>query len=267
MRLALGIEYDGSSFFGWQLQPELSTIQGEIERGLSQIAGEPIRVFCAGRTDTGVHATYQIIHFDTTVIRPIGAWVRGLNALISNEISILWVREVSVDFHARYSALRRTYRYLLLNREQRPGLFAKNIGWYHKNLDIDAMNNAALALIGKHDFSAFRSSECQANSPVRVIEELSIRSSGNIIIFEITANAFLHHMVRNIVGTLVYIGAGKHSVEWMQEILFSRDRALAAPTFSPNGLYLTAIDYNPDWRLPKPEPFSNFKATLTFSDF
>jgi tRNA pseudouridine38-40 synthase len=155
----------------------------------------------------------------------------------------------------------------LLNREQRPGLFAKNIGWYHKKLDVDAMNNAALALIGKHDFSAFRSSECQANSPVRVIEELSIRSSEDIIIFEITANAFLHHMVRNIVGNLVYIGAGKHSVEWMQEVLFSGDRALAAPTFSPNGLYLTSIDYSPDWGLPRPESFSNLKVTLTSSAF
>lgn len=263
MRLALGIEYDGSAFFGWQLQPDIATIQGEIEAGLSQIAGEPVRVFCAGRTDTGVHATYQIVHFDTTVIRPSGAWVRGLNALISNDISIRWVKEVSLNFHARYSALRRTYRYLLLNRAQRPGLFAKNVGWYHKKLDVCAMRSAASALIGQNDFSAFRSSECQANTPIRVIDGLYIRSIGEIIVFEITANAFLHHMVRNIVGTLVYIGAGKRPVDWMEEILISRNRALAAPTFSPNGLYLTSIDYDPDWALPVPGSFSDLETALT----
>ncbi|MBA4739524.1 MAG: tRNA pseudouridine(38-40) synthase TruA [Burkholderiales bacterium] len=266
MRLALRIEYDGSSFFGWQIQPEVLTIQGEIERGLSQVAGEPIRVFCAGRTDTGVHATYQIVHFDTTVIRPDSAWVRGLNALISKDISILWVREVSSEFHARYSALRRTYRYLLLNREQRPGLFAKNVGWYHKKLDVNAMKAAALTIIGENDFSAFRSSECQANNPVRTIEKLCVRAVGDVIVFEVTANAFLHHMVRNIVGTLVYIGAGKQPVEWMDEILVSRNRALAAPTFSPNGLYLTSIDYNPHWGLPGPGLFSDFENVLTSFD-
>ncbi|MDC1311387.1 tRNA pseudouridine(38-40) synthase TruA [Burkholderiales bacterium] len=262
MRLALGIEYNGSAFFGWQVQPNMATIQGEIERGLSQIAGERIRVFCAGRTDTGVHATYQIVHFDTAVVRPSSAWVRGLNTIISNDISIRWVREVSSDFHARYSAIRRTYRYLLLNRAQRPGLFANNVGWYHKPLDVNAMNYAALVLVGQNDFSAFRSSECQAKSPIRIIEGLSIRSIGDIVVFEITANAFLHHMVRNIVGTLVYIGAGKHSVSWMEDILLSKDRTSAAPTFSSNGLYLTSIDYSSDWGIPGPGLFSDFEVAL-----
>ena len=250
MRLALGIEYDGSPFSGWQIQPDAFTIQGEVERGLSQIAAGPIRVFCAGRTDAGVHATYQIVHFDTEVVRPSGAWVRGLNALVSENISALWATEVAPDFHARYSALRRTYRYFLLNREQRPALLAKKIGWYHRTLDVQPMSLAASTLIGQHDFSAFRSSECQAKSPVRTVEAISVRAFGDVIIFDITANAFLHHMVRNIVGTLVYIGAGKQSVDWMREILKSRDRSIAAPTFSPNGLYLISVNYDPQWKLP-----------------
>lgn len=264
MRLALGIEYDGSSFSGWQIQPETSTIQGEIERGLSQIAAAPIHIFCAGRTDTGVHATYQIVHFDTEVVRPDGAWVRGLNALISDDIAALWVAEVAPDFHARFSALRRTYRYFLLNREQRPALLAKKVGWYHRKLDVDAMNRAAPALIGQHDFSAFRSSECRAKSPVRTVEAFSVRSFGDIIIFDITANAFLHHMVRNIIGTLVYIGAGKHSVSWMEEVLNSRDRSVAAPTFSPNGLYLISVDYDPQWKLPSSRMLSSCAVDIAY---
>ncbi len=256
MRLALGIEYDGSSFSGWQIQPEALTIQGEIEKGLSQIAATPIRVFCAGRTDAGVHATYQIIHFDTEVARPNGAWVRGLNALISDDIAALWVAEVTTDFHARFSAVRRTYRYFLLNREQRPALLTKKVGWYHKKLDVHAMSLAASTLIGKHDFSAFRSSECQAKSPVRTIEGLSVRSFGDITIVDITANAFLHHMVRNIIGTLVYIGAGKQPVSWMEEVLNSRARSVAAPTFSPNGLYLVSVNYDSQWGLPPPKMLS-----------
>ena len=256
MRLVLGVEYDGSSFCGWQIQPNAPTVQGEIEKGLGQIAAEPIRVFCAGRTDTGVHAAYQVVHFETGSSRPLTAWVRGVNALISRDISVLWAVEVCDEFHARYSAKRRTYRYLLMNRDQRPGLLKDKVGWYHKTLNIDSMISAARFLLGRHDFSSFRSSECQAKSPIRTVDSLAIKEDAGLIIFDITANAFLHHMVRNIIGALVYIGAGKQGAGWMKELLEARDRNIAAPTFDPNGLYLTSVEYDAKWNLPGASVFS-----------
>ncbi len=251
MRLALGVEYDGSGFWGWQIQPSGLTVQSVVEEGLSQIASESIRVFCAGRTDTGVHARCQVVHFDSTASRPNDAWVRGVNALIPKTVAVLWAREVDDSFHARYSALSRTYRYYVLNRAQRPGILDKKVGWYHKELDINLMEAAGAQLIGEHDFSAFRSSACQAKSPVRQVHSFSIQKYGDLIVFEITANAFLHHMVRNIIGTLIYVGAKSQPIEWLSEVIQSKNRHMAAPTFSPHGLYLHEVHYPTSWKLPE----------------
>lgn len=249
-RIALGLEYDGSRFLGWQKQPGGATVQDALESGLAEIAGVPIATIAAGRTDRGVHARLQVVHFDTAVQRPLSAWVRGVNALLPPPIAVLWAHEVVDHFHARYSALSRSYRYELLNRAVRPALSASYTGWFHLPLDVPAMREAAAALVGEHDFSAFRSSECQAKSPVRTIHALNIERRGERIDFLIRANAFLHHMVRNLVGTLVYIGKGKHPPRWAKEVLESRERARAAPTFGPEGLYLETIEYEAKWGLP-----------------
>jgi tRNA pseudouridine38-40 synthase len=252
MRIALGLEYDGSRFLGWQTQPGGGTVQDAVEAALAAIASERVDVTCAGRTDRGVHAREQIVHFDTTVERPLAAWVRGVNAVLPSSVAVLWARPVPAAFHARYSAQSRTYRYVLLNRPVRPGLGAAYTGWFHLPLDVAAMREAAALLVGEHDFSAFRSSECQAKSPCRSLHRLDIERRGERIDFILTANAFLHHMVRNLVGSLVYVGKGRHPASWVREVLESRDRARAAPTFSPEGLYLEAIDYAPGWGLDAP---------------
>jgi tRNA pseudouridine38-40 synthase len=198
-----------------------------------------------------VHARIQVAHFDTDAKRPSSAWVRGVNALLPDSVAVLWSHEVADDFHARYSALARTYRYELLNRPVRPALAARYAGWFHLPLDVQKMRAAAALLAGEHDFSAFRSAECQAKSPLRTIYSLEIKQNGESIHFVVRANAFLHHMVRNIVGTLVYVGKGKHPPQWVQELLLSRDRTKAAPTFGPEGLYLEKIEYEAKWQLPK----------------
>jgi len=250
MRLALGIEYDGSRFLGWQTQPGAGAVQDVLQGALSAIAGEQIKVTCAGRTDRGVHATGQVVHFDPPVERPDSAWVRGVNAVLPDSVAVLWVRRVGDGFHARFGALSRTYRYVLLNRAVRPALAVRHAGWFHRELDVEGMRRAAGFLLGEHDFSAFRSSECQAKSPLRHVHRLEIDRRGERIDFAITANAFLHHMVRNIVGSLVYVGKGKHPAGWIRELLSARQRALAAPTFGPEGLYLEAVEYAPEWGLP-----------------
>ena len=250
-RIALGIEYDGSRFLGWQTQPGGGTVQDTLEPALAAIAGAAVSITAAGRTDRGVHARGQVIHFDTSAARPPSAWVRGVNALLPGAVAVLWSREVAPEFHARYSAVSRTYRYELLNRRVRPALAASRVGWFHLPLDLKNMQQAAAYLVGEHDFSAFRSSECQAKTPVRTLRALEIEASGERIDFVLRANAFLHHMVRNIVGTLVYVGKGKHSPSWAQEILLSKDRTKAAPTFGPEGLYLEKIDYDARWGLPQ----------------
>ncbi len=250
MRIALGLEYDGTPFLGWQSQPGGRTVQDALEAALSAIAGEPIRVVCAGRTDTAVHACAQVVHFDTPVERPESAWIKGVNTHLPREIAVLWAVRVNDDFHARFSAQRRRYDYFLLNRPVRSALENARMGWFHLPLDAAAMRAGAARLIGEHDFSAFRSSECQAKSPVRTITRLDIAQRGDVLQFTLEANAFLHHMVRNIVGTLVYIGKGKHAPAWVPELLASRTRALAAPTFSPHGLYLSQIDYDARFNLP-----------------
>ena len=250
MRLALGIEYDGSRFLGWQTQPEGGAVQDALESALAGIAGSAVSVTCAGRTDRGVHAREQVVHFDTGAERPDSAWVRGVNALLPDSLAVLWALRVVPDFHARYSARARTYRYVLLNRPVRPALAARHAGWFHSPLDVEAMRRAAAHLVGEHDFSAFRSAECQAKTPVRTLHSLQIERSGERIDFVLRANAFLHHMVRNIVGTLVYVGKGKHAASWTQELLASRNRSLAAPTFAAQGLYLEKVEYEPHWGLP-----------------
>jgi len=262
MKIAIGIEYDGSQFHGWQSQPSGNTVQDQLERALASVAGAQIRLSAAGRTDTGVHATAQVAHFETAALRPVSAWVRGVNALLPHAVAVQWALPVAEDFHARYSAVSRTYRYFLYNHPVRPALLHGKVGWCHQALDLAAMRDAAAYLEGEHDFSAFRSSECQAKSPVRSLNACSIRQGGAHFVFEFAANGFLHHMVRNIVGCLVFVGKGKHAPTWLGELLQSRDRRLAAPTFSPDGLYLVAVDYAPEWKLPAFEPKLIFPPEL-----
>ena len=250
VRIALGLEYDGNRFCGWQTQPNACGVQDAVELALAEIAGEPIKTASAGRTDTGVHALAQVAHFDTQALRPESAWVRGVNALLPSSVSVLWAREVAPEFHSRFSAHARRYRYVLLNRPVRPGLAAGRVGWFHVPLDLDAMQEAANQLLGEHDFSAFRAAECQAKTPVRTLSELKIRRVHDLVLFDLRANAFLHHMVRNIIGGLVYVGKGKHPPTWLGEILAGRDRKLAAPTFAPDGLYLSGVEYDAQWGIP-----------------
>ena len=251
MRIALGVEYDGSPFYGWQSQPDVPNVQDTLQTALGGIAGVPVSILAAGRTDTGVHALEQVVHFDTGIERPLSAWVRGANALLPKSIAVLWAHPVPQEFHARFSAQARSYRYLLINRPVRSAVQHGKAGWFHAPLDVEAMREAATYLSGEHDFSAFRSSECQARTPVKNLAQLDICKQGDMIIFDLTADAFLHHMVRNIVGCLVYIGKGKHPPQWMKEVLESRNRNRAAPTFAPDGLYLRRITYDAKWGLPQ----------------
>jgi len=253
MRIALALEYDGSRFLGWQTQPGGGTVQDTLEAALATIAGERIQLTCAGRTDRGVHALEQVVHFEVAAQRPESAWVRGVNALLPESVAVQWSREVPAEFHARYAARARTYRYVLVNRAVRPALAARHAGWFHLPLDVAAMRAAARHLRGEHDFSAFRSAECQAKTPVRTLLGLDIEARGERIDFVLRANAFLHHMVRNIVGTLVYVGKGKHPPAWAGEVLESRERARAAPTFAAEGLYLERVEYEARWGLPQQE--------------
>lgn len=250
MRIALGIEYDGSGFAGWQAQSHGNTVQDRLEQAIGAIAGEPVRTICAGRTDAGVHALGQVVHFDTMVGRPESAWVRGVNAHLPASVAVRWSMTVPSDFHARFSAIARSYRYVLLNRPVRPALFARGMGWFHLPLDLAAMREAANHLLGDHDFSAFRAAECQAKSPVKTLYRADIERQGDAIVFDFKANAFLHHMVRNLVGSLVHVGKGGRPPAWIAELLASRDRALAAPTFDPAGLYFAEVDYGPQWQFP-----------------
>lgn len=251
MRIALGLEYDGATFCGWQTQPNGCGVQDALESALAGIATQNVDTICAGRTDAGVHACCQIVHFDCETSRPLSAWTRGVNVALQLGISVLWAREVSGEFHARYSAIARHYKYFLLNRVQRPGLFSNHVGWFDAPLDAGAMQEAGQALTGEHDFSAFRAAQCQARNPIRSIHELSVWRQGDIICFEIAANAFLQHMARNIVGSLVHVGCGRQRPGWIRELLETRDRRRAAPTFAAPGLYLSAVDYEDHWQLPR----------------
>jgi len=262
MKIAIGIAYCGSGLEGWQSQPSGNTVQDRLERALTEIAGERISVTGAGRTDTGVHASAQVAHFETSSARPESAWVRGANSLLPETIAVQWAAPVAEEFHARYSAMSRSYRYLLYNHPVRPALFAGRTGWFHLPLDVASMRKAAQHLLGEHDFSSFRSAECQAKSPVRAIERAEIRACGLYVVFDFTANAFLHHMVRNIVGCLVYIGKGNYPPQWLAELIDARDRRLAAPTFPAEGLYLSAVRYDARWSLPAFPNMMPFEAGI-----
>ena len=250
MRIALGIEYDGSGFCGWQTQPSGCAVQNALDAALSQIAAHPVQTQCAGRTDAGVHALEQVVHFDPSTQRPVSAWVRGVNTLLPPTIAVRWGREVPQEFHARYSARGRAYVYLLRNRPPRPGLLHAHLGWHHRPLELDRMRAAARCLLGTHDFSAFRAAECQARSAIKELRRAQIERHGDLIVFDFAADAFLHHMVRNLVGCLVQVGNGSRPPEWLRDVLDGRDRARAAPTFPAQGLYLTGVDYDPAWGLP-----------------
>lgn len=251
MRFALGLEYDGRRYSGWQSQPSGNTVQDRLEAALAGIAGSKTAVVCAGRTDTGVHAIEQVVHFDTQAERPLTAWVRGVNAKLPDDIAVRWACQVSMDFHARFAATGRRYSYVLLNRRERPGLASGKVGWCHHALDEEAMRAAAACLLGEHDFSSFRSAECQAKSPVKLLRLCRIERHGDRIVFDLAANAFLHHMVRNLVGSLVYVGMGRRPPEWLAAVLAARDRSLAAPTFMADGLYFVGADYEEKWGLPQ----------------
>ncbi len=245
-KIALGIEYDGSAFNGWQIQPEGETVQGVLEAALERFCCSPVPTICAGRTDAGVHATHQVVSIDAPVSRPMQNWVRALNTFLPRSVAVRWAQPVSADFHARFSARERTYEYWILNDAVRSPVFELRTGWVFRPLDETQMRAGAAHLMGEHDFTSFRAAECQAKSPVRTITGLDIIRRGRLIGIRISANAFLQHMVRNIVGTLIYVGSGREHPDWVKEVLAARSRAAAAPTFSPSGLYLTGVRYDMD---------------------
>lgn len=250
VRIALGVEYDGAAYCGWQSQASGCAIQDALQTALTEIAAAPIALHAAGRTDSGVHALGQVVHFDTTVLRPQSAWIRGVNALLPRSIRVQWAQPVEAAFHARFSAYRRRYRYLLYNAPVAPALLDGKVGWFHAPLDAARMRGGAQYLVGRHDFSSFRAAECQARSPIKHLERLTIERRGAILSLDFEADAFLHHMVRNIVGALVYVGAERQPPGWLGELLSARDRSRAAPTFSAAGLYLLGADYPAEFGLP-----------------
>lgn len=255
MRVALGIEYDGSGFRGWQAQqPGVRTVQNCLEKAIGKVADHPVRVSCAGRTDAAVHATAQVAHFDTEAERSDRAWVFGTNANLPPDVSVLWAQPVPNTFHARFSALARRYRYLILNRPVRPALYRQQASWFYRPLEVERMHAAARCLLGEHDFSSFRAAECQAKTPRRTVYALELERHGGWVVLEIEANAFLHHMVRNVAGVLMAIGSGEQPIEWAQEVLEARDRRLGGVTAPPQGLYLIAVRYPDEYQLPSGQP-------------
>lgn len=253
-RVALGVEYDGSAFSGWQMQNGAYSVQEEVERALSKVANHSVRVTCAGRTDAGVHATGQVVHFDSAAIRTQRAWQYGGNANLSRHVAIQWVADVAPEFHARFSAVRRRYRYVIANRGVRPTFLDGRVTWEYRPLDADKMGEAAKCLVGSHDFSSFRALACQAKSPVREVFSLEVTRYGEFVVIEVEANAFLHHMVRNIAGVLMDIGAGKQPSAWAREVLLARDRTLGGVTAPPHGLYLIKVYYPGQFSVPQREP-------------
>ncbi len=243
MRIALGLEYDGSRFHGFERQPARRTIQGEVEDALTRIAASPVRVVCAGRTDAGVHALGQVVHFDTAASRPLDAWVRGANTFLPPDVAVLWARAVGDDFHARFLARQRRYRYVIVNRSTRPALLAGRAAWEHRRLDARLMHLGARHLAGEHDFSSFRAAGCQARHPVRRVDRIEVSRIGERIVIDIHANAFLQHMVRNVAGTLVAVGSGEHDPAWVAAVLAARDRRTAGVTAPAGGVYLVGVDY------------------------
>jgi len=254
MRYAIGLEYDGSRFLGWQIQRQEPTVQACLERAVSAVANHEARVTCCGRTDTGVHAVGQVAHFDSVAERSERSWVLGINSKLPEGVSVLWIRPVGDDFHARFSAFSRSYRYRVLNRWVRPALEARRMAWCRQPLDADKMHAAAQALLGEHDFTSFRAGACQARHAVREIQAISVQRDGEVITLDVTANGFLYHMVRNIAGSLMRVGTGEAGVDWVERVLAARDRAQAAPTAAPEGLYFMAARYPDSFGLPSTPP-------------
>ena len=251
MRIAVGIEYDGSAFHGWQIQPGVRSVQETVESALGRVADHGVRVHCAGRTDAGVHAIGQVAHFDTAAERDSRGWMLGANAHLPGEVAVLWAQPVRDDFHARFSAYRRCYRYIILNRAGRPGLLARRVTWVRRVLDAERMHDAGQALLGTHDFSSFRALGCQAKSPVRTLSHLDVVRRGDFVEVKVAANAFLHHMVRNICGVLIAIGCGERPATWARDVLERRDRTQGGITAAPDGLYFAGVRYPEAYGLPR----------------
>jgi len=250
----MGVCYNGNAYQGWQSQSSGQTVQDQLEKALSQFSAQRVSTLCAGRTDAGVHGLMQVIHFDTELDRPIASWVRGTNRYLPSDIAIQWAQCVPPDFHCRASALARRYAYVLLESPIRPSLESGRVGWVYRPLNLQAMQAAADHLIGEHDFSSFRASSCQALTPVKRLTQIEIHHQGPYWRFEFEGNAFLHHMIRNIMGCLVMVGQGLEHPDWMQEVLHARSRKAAAPTFSPDGLYFKGPIYDAHWGLPNTTP-------------
>ncbi|GLK88414.1 tRNA pseudouridine synthase A [Pseudomonas turukhanskensis] len=251
-RIALGVEYKGSRYRGWQRQASgVATIQEELEKALSRVADSPVVLNCAGRTDAGVHACGQVVHFDTQAERTLKAWVMGANINLPHDISVTWAKVMPAHFHARFKAVARRYRYVIYNDQIRPAHLGEEITWNHRPLDVERMREAAQYLVGEHDFSAFRAGQCQAKSPIKKMHHLRVTQHGKMIVLDLRANAFLHHMVRNIAGVLMTIGAGERPVEWMKEVLESRIRRTGGVTAHPFGLYLVQVEYPAEFVLPE----------------
>jgi tRNA pseudouridine38-40 synthase len=254
MRLALGISYHGQAYEGWQSQPSGRTVQDQLENALHQFAAQPVSTVCAGRTDAGVHALMQVVHFDTALQREEFSWIRGTNRFLPADIAVQWARPVPDVFHSRASAVARRYAYVVLESPVRPSVDTGRVGWVFRPLDADAMREAALLLVGQHDFTSFRAAGCQARTPVKAITEIAITRRGAYWRFDFQADAFLHHMIRNIMGCLLVIGQGQQPAQWMGQVLAARDRDAAAPTFSPDGLYFLGPVYGQQWNLPARTP-------------
>lgn len=252
LKIALGIEYDGSRYYGWQRQQEVTSVQACLEKALSKVADASIGVFCAGRTDAGVHATGQVVHFETAAQRKDAAWTMGVNSHLPPDIAVRWVKEVSSDFHARFSATARRYRYIIYNHRYRPAVLQQGVTHFYHPLDADRMHRAAQAILGENDFTSFRAVQCQSRTPWRNVKHVKVTRYGEYIVVDIKANAFVHHMVRNIVGSLMEIGCGNQDEHWMGELLAQKDRSLAAATARAEGLYLVAVDYPESFALPRP---------------
>jgi tRNA pseudouridine38-40 synthase len=261
-RIAAAVEYDGSSFCGWQRQTHSPSVQAEVETALTTVANQPVTIACAGRTDTGVHGTNQIIHFDTGADRTPRNWLLGANANLPFGIRVHWVSEQPAQFHARFSATARTYRYLIANQPQRPAICHHGLTWEKKLLNESLMNQAAQQLIGEQDFSSFRAAGCQSRSPNRNVHAVNVWRQGNLVVVEITANAFLHHMVRNIVGSLLCVGRGSQPVEWLGSLLQKKDRTQAPATAPANGLYLVTVRYPGHFEMPSFIPGPLFIGTV-----
>jgi len=250
-RVVLVFEYDGTNFHGWQFQKSgVRSVAGELAAAVAKVADHPVELVCAGRTDAGVHASYQVAHFETTAIRSLRAWVMGINTALPDDIAVHWAGQAKGDFHARFSAFYRRYRYIIHNHPVRPGLLKNSVTWHYRELNAEAMNRAAQALVGEHDFSSFRAAGCQSNSPNRNVETVSVQRFGDYVILDIRANAFLHHMVRNITGALLKVGTGEQPEQWIADVLAIKDRRLAGITAPPSGLYLVDVGYPASFDVP-----------------